>query len=226
MTHADFAMQHVRMGFIRKVYGILSAQLAVTLGVTLLFTYSESVARYAFEHPGMIWSAYIMTIVCIIVLACCGNVRRSYPANYIFLGIFTLCESYLVGVISATYETQVVLLALVITMAVTIGLTLFAFQTKYDFTMMGGVLYSALLVLILLGFINIFWHGNRMTTVYAAFGALVFAAYLVYDTQLLMGGKHKKYQISPDEYVFAALNLYLDIINLFLYILALLGNRR
>lgn len=49
--------------------------------------------------------------------------------------------------------------------------------------------------------------------------------YLVYDTQIMMGGG-KQYSISPEEYVFAALNLYLDIINLFLYILQLIAAAR
>ena len=49
--------------------------------------------------------------------------------------------------------------------------------------------------------------------------------YLVFDTQMMLGGKHK-YSISPEEYIFAALNLYLDIINLFLYILAIIGSAR
>lgn len=60
--------------------------------------------------------------------------------------------------------------------------------------------------------------------VYACLGALLFSAYLVYDTQLMMGGKHK-YSISPEEYVFAALNLYLDIVQIFLYILQIIGSR-
>ena len=46
--------------------------------------------------------------------------------------------------------------------------------------------------------------------------------YIVYDTQLMIGGKHK-YSLDPEEYVFAALNLYLDIINLFLYLLSIIG---
>ena len=46
--------------------------------------------------------------------------------------------------------------------------------------------------------------------------------YLVYDTQIMMGGG-KMYAISPEEYIFAALNLYLDIINMFLYILQLVS---
>ena len=61
--------------------------------------------------------------------------------------------------------------------------------------------------------------------IYASLGALLFSCYLVFDTQMMMGGKHK-YSISPEEYIFAALNLYLDIINIFLYILALVGGSR
>ena len=60
---------------------------------------------------------------------------------------------------------------------------------------------------------------------FGAAGALVFSLYLIYDTQIMMGGKHK-YALSPEEYIFAALNLYLDIINLFLYILSIFGNSK
>ena len=56
-------------------------------------------------------------------------------------------------------------------------------------------------------------------------GALIFSCYLVYDTQLMMGGTHA-YSLSPEEYIFASLNLYLDIINLFMYILSIIGNSR
>lgn len=65
-------------------------------------------------------------------------------------------------------------------------------------------------------------RNNILSLVYASLGALLFSFYLVYDTQLMMGGKHK-YALSPEEYIFAALNLYLDIINIFLYILTIIG---
>ena len=57
---------------------------------------------------------------------------------------------------------------------------------------------------------------------YGSAGALIFSLYIVYDTQLMMGGKHK-YSLDPEEYIFASLNLYLDIINLFMYILMIVG---
>lgn len=61
--------------------------------------------------------------------------------------------------------------------------------------------------------------------VYSSLGALLFSFYLVFDIQLMLGGKHK-YSISPEEYVFAALNIYLDVINLFTYILSIIGSAR
>ena len=60
---------------------------------------------------------------------------------------------------------------------------------------------------------------------YGSIGALIFSLYIVYDTQLMMGGKHK-YALSPEEYIFAALNIYLDVINLFMYILMIVGFSR
>jgi FtsH-binding integral membrane protein len=51
-----------------------------------------------------------------------------------------------------------------------------------------------------------------------------FSCYIVYDTQLIVGGFHKKYQFAIDDIVLATLSIYLDIINLFLYILECLNN--
>lgn len=118
-----------------------------------------------------------------------------------------------------------VLMAVGITAAVCLTLTIFAMQTKYDFTMMGGVLLVAMVVFIIFGIVAMFLPGKIMTLVYGSCGALLFSIYLIYDTQLMMGGEHK-YSISPEEYIFAALNLYLDIVNIFLYILTIIGATR
>lgn len=90
---------------------------------------------------------------------------------------------------------------------------------------MGGILFVALLILLMFGITMMIWPSNAGRLVYACLGALLFSVYLVYDTQLLIGGEHHKYSISPEDYVFAALTLYLDIIQLFLMILQILGSR-
>lgn len=116
-------------------------------------------------------------------------------------------------------------MAVGITAAVCLALTIFAMQTKVDFTMMGGILLACLVVFMIFGIVAMFFHGRIITLVYASFGALLFSVYLIYDTQMMMGGDHK-YSLSPEEYIFAALNLYLDIINIFIYILTIIGASR
>ena len=65
-----------------------------------------------------------------------------------------------------------------------------------------------------------------MNILISGFGSLLFSFFIVYDVQLIAGGKHQKMRFGLDEYAFAALILYMDIINLFLHILSLLGERR
>ncbi|CAG4962923.1 unnamed protein product [Colias eurytheme] len=223
MEQFDFSEQSIRKAFIRKVYSILMCQLLVTMGFIALFVFHEPTKVFVRSNPYLFWIALVVTFVCIIAMACCENVRRTTPMNFIFLFIFTLAQSFLLGVASSTYEATEVFIAVGITAAVCLGLTLFAFQTKWDFTMMGGALVAASMVLLMFGLISIFIPRNDIVRlVYASLGVLLFSMYLVYDTQLMMGGKHK-YSISPEEYIFAALNLYLDIVNIFLYILTILG---
>lgn len=68
------------------------------------------------------------------------------------------------------------------------------------------------------------FHGMRL--LYAFFGALLFSGFIVLDTQMIVGGKHSKYSFSLDDYCMAAINLYLDIIQLFLFLLELFGDRK
>ena len=63
-----------------------------------------------------------------------------------------------------------------------------------------------------------------MWIVYNLFGVLIYSVYLIYDTQLVAGGK--RYELSMDDYVIAALIVYLDIIMIFLYLLQMLGGAK
>lgn len=220
-----FSDKTIRNGFIRKVYAILMCQLLITLTMIATCLYHAPTQHWIRRHSELFWISFAVTIVLIIVLSCCHDVRRKSPLNYIFLFIFTLAEGFLLATASSTYKSEEVLLAVGITAAVCLGLTVFAFQTKWDFTMMHGILFVAVIVLLVFGIIAIFIPGKIITLIYASLGALIFSMYLVYDTQMMVGGKHK-YSISPEDYIFAALNLYLDIINIFLYILTIIGASR
>merc|ERR1719247_1319817 len=111
-----------------------------------------------------------------------------------------------------------VLIVLGMTALVVVSLTLFACQTSYDFTGMGPYLFCAAMVLMGFGFILMIgsWMGVGYEAMrgwrlcYAAFGALIFSMYIVYDTQLIVGGKHSKLRFGIDDYAMAAIRLYID----------------
>uniref|UniRef100_A0A0K8TNG4 Putative n-methyl-d-aspartate receptor glutamate-binding subunit n=1 Tax=Tabanus bromius TaxID=304241 RepID=A0A0K8TNG4_TABBR len=221
----DFSDKSVRRGFIRKVYSILSVQLLITCGVIALFVFHEKTKFWVMRNTYVFYIALGVMLVTMIMLVCCGDLRRKSPTNLIVLGIFTLAESLLLGISAARFNSEEVLMAVGITAAVCIGLTLFALQTKWDFTVCGGVLFVALIIFFIFGIVAIFFSSRTLSLVYSSLGALLFSFYLIYDTQLMLGGKHKM-SISPEEYVFAALNLYLDVIQIFMYILSIIGASR
>jgi len=163
-------------------------------------------------------------------MCCCQSAARVFPYNYIFLLILTIGMSILTGLATAAYTGPSVMMAVATTAVVFGCLTAYACFTNTDWTGFGVYLAAGLFAMIGFGIIMQLFcmfglcPGEFTQKVYAGAGVLLFTMYIIYDTQKIIGGNHKS-QYSIDDYVFAALNLYLDIINLFLYILQLFGSR-
>lgn len=226
----------IRHGFIQKVYGILCMQLVLTtvLGATVMH-YGRAWAK---TNPTlvmtMLYTSLAVSVGMMFVFMCCPDTMRKTPTNYIMLLVFTLAESVLIGFVSIQYTANSVLMVFGITAFVVFSLTLFACQTTIDFTGMGPYLFCAVMVLMGFGFmISIAgWTGVGGQSLvgarlcYAVLGTLIFSAYLVFDTQLIVGGKHVRFQFGIDDYAMAAITLYIDIVQLFMMLLQLFGKRR
>jgi FtsH-binding integral membrane protein len=87
--------------------GLLTVQLAITAGVTAAFCLSPPLKSYVLASPWTFWVAFLASLGLVIALSCSESLRRSHPTNLIALLVFTGCESVLVGMISAMYDTQV-----------------------------------------------------------------------------------------------------------------------
>ena len=81
-------------------------QLAITTALIAFFVYVENVKLYTQQHPEMMWIAFSLSIVVLIALACCGDIRRRWPLNFILLALFTLCESFMLGTFATYYEVR------------------------------------------------------------------------------------------------------------------------
>ncbi|XP_015679432.1 protein lifeguard 1 [Protobothrops mucrosquamatus] len=223
-TPSNWGDKNIRQAFIRKVFLVLTIQLSVTFSFVAIFTFVKDVKGFVRKNVWTYYVSYAVFFISLIVLSCCGDFRRKHPWNLIALSILTLSLSYMVGMIASFYNTDAVIMAVGITTAVCFTVVIFSLQTKYDFTSCRGVLIVCLMVLFIFAILCIFIRNRILEIVYASLGALLFTCFLAVDTQLILG--NKQLAISQEEYIFAALNLYTDIINIFLYILAIIGRAK
>jgi protein lifeguard len=167
-----------------------------------------------------VWLMTVSLIGAIVFMLLTFWKRKSYPANLLFLSTVTALEAYAISVVTSFYDSRVVLQALIITLGIFVGLTLFACQTKYDFTSWYPYLFGGLWLLIIFGFVAYFIPRNdTIELVYGGVAALIFSGYILVDTQLIMRHYHVEEEIA------AAISLYLDILNLFLAILRILNSQ-
>ena len=242
---AQFAEKTIRAAFVRKVFILVFLQLSFTVGIGAIFLFVVPVNEYIAGQqicttnfqgvescyrttPAGQWvfyTSWALTLVTLIALMCSTTLRRRHPWNLVAMSVFTLVMSVQVGCIVAWWSLSVVLEAVAVTGAAVIGLTLAAIFIPWDLTKRGNILAMAGMVvffIILMTFIVGFWYQNKWW--YLAISAVVavlFSVYLVYDIQMVLG--NKQYKCSPDEYVFAATQIYLDVIILFLNILNIIG---
>nr|pir oligodendrocyte transmembrane protein - bovine [Bos taurus] len=210
----------IRQAFIRKVFLVLTLQLSVTLSTVAVFTFLGEVKGFVRENSGP------TTLLCrLLRLSHCPQLLWGLPA-----------EAPLEPCCAVDPDCQLVLhgghdCQLLQHRGSHHGCRHhhdrllhsghLSMQTRYDFTSCVGVLLVSVVVLILFAILCIFIRSRVLEIVYSSLGALLFTCFLAVDTQLLLG--NKQLSLSPEEYVFAALNLYTDIINIFLYILTIIG---
>uniref|UniRef100_A0A3Q1GNN1 Zgc:110410 n=1 Tax=Acanthochromis polyacanthus TaxID=80966 RepID=A0A3Q1GNN1_9TELE len=218
-----FSDAAIRRGFIRKVYLTLLIQLLLTVGIICAFLYWEELREWVSDNYWFTYCMLGLVLVFIVAFSCCDNLRRQVPLNFIALGLFTIVEGMMLGSMSVLFEAEAVLWAVGATALVSFSLSLFAMQSKWDFTTASGSLWVFGWTLLSFALLCAILRSQYTYIAYACLGTLLFSLYLVFDTQLILGGKHRKYQVSPEEYIFAALNLYLDIVSMFLLLLQLIG---
>ncbi|KAM7258398.1 hypothetical protein ACFE04_014139 [Oxalis oulophora] len=214
----SYGENQLRWGFIRKVYAILAAQLLLTTAI------SAAVVLYAPLNGLLTDNSGLMFLFCVLSLFLIWPLHmyhQKHPINLILLAAFTVSLSFSVGVSCAQTDGKIVLEALILTAAVVISLTGYTFwaaKQGKDFSFLGPVLFTSLVILVLTSFMQMVMPlGPTSTAVYGGISALVFCGYIVYDTDNLIK------RFTYDEYILASVALYLDILNLFLTILRILN---
>jgi FtsH-binding integral membrane protein len=210
-----------RAGFVRKVYGILAAQMIVTASICACAMLVPPIRNMFLALMSIPYASLLIFIPAICVLCALQAKKAEHPTNYYLLWTFTVLMSVSIAGICAVYQKAglgaLVIQAFVITAACFIGLSLYAIKSGQNFEWMGGILSMGLMGMLMFGLLG--WlFGFHGGVIYSLFGVALFCGFIVYDT-------HRVLRIyGPDDAIMASIELYLDILNLFLYILELLSS--
>jgi FtsH-binding integral membrane protein len=210
----------LRWALIQKIYVILSIQLAMTAAVAGFVVKVPAVSEFFVSSNAGLGCYIALLLLPFIVLFPLYYYHQKHPVNLLLLGIFTVSISFAVGMSCAFTSGKVILEAAILTAVVVISLTAYTFwaaKRGHDFNFLGPFLFAALMVLMVFSLIQIFFPlGKLSVMIYGGLASLIFCGYIIYDTDNII----KRYNY--DEYIWAAVSLYLDVINLFLSLMQIL----
>jgi modulator of FtsH protease len=216
-----------QMAFLQKVYSLFLLGLFSTFGGALLTLSNPSIMNLIF---GNIIGIIVLIVAYFGLFFLTSAVRKTPGVNVLALLAFTFVSGLMIvpAILRAVTQTGsmgVVLDASVITGSIFLGLTAYTFITKKDFSFLGGIVvigtFAVIGIMLLLGLLSLFHIQSESAYLALAWiGSVLFSLWILYDTSNIMR-MHES-----DEYVAGALALYLDVINLFLFILRILSSRR
>ena len=199
-----------RMNFIRKVYGILFTQLFITaVWIGIVAMNQGYFINFLSNRIELFVLAIIGYIISLYALGCYRQVARSVPGNYILLGIFTCSFAYISGFVTVQYHPEDIMIAGSMTAAMTLGLTLYAITTKQDFSSFFAFMWSLVISLFVAVIMAVVFRNRLVQILVSILMIVLMSVYIIFDTQLIVGGRDA--ELSIDDYVFAAMMLYIDI---------------
>lgn len=198
--------------FIKQTYQLFAASLlAATAGAYIGLGMAEAIASWFFGlvilEFGLLFGLYAA--------------KKKAGLNLMLLFGFTFVSGLtlaplLTSILGMAGGASIVANAFMLTTVAFGGLSIFAMNTKRDFSVMGKMLFITLIVVVVASLMNIFFQSSLMQLVIASISAILFSAFILYDTQNIIKGHYE----TPIE---GAIALYLDFLNLFVALLQILG---
>jgi len=206
-----------RATLVRRTYALVLVSVIVTMAGATFGLSQPRLLQFAAVHP------FIMFLITLAPLLLATRKKAEFPMNIGLVLLFNFVMGVFISPALYFYGKQqpgLIPQAAVLTLGAFGVLTLYAFVSRRDFSAWGSFLMVGLWVLIGTSIINIFIGNGTINIWLASVTVLIFSGLLVYDTWRLRNF------YGPDEYVGAAVQIYLDLLNMFMAILRLTGSRR
>ena len=228
-TQAGAAIDEGLRSYMLRVYNLMALGLAIT-GVAAYGTYVMAASNQAFAQmlyaSPLRWVVMLAPLALVFFLSFRIN-KMSVSAAQTTFWIYSALMGLSLSSIFLVFTGQSIVQTFFITAASFGALSLWGYTTKRDLSGMGSFLFMGLIGIIIAMVVNIFLASSALQFAISAIGVLVFAGLTAYDTQQI---KEMYYEgdgatVAGRKAIMGALRLYLDFINLFLFLLQFLGNR-
>ena len=212
-----------------KVYGLMSVATLITAGVAWAVGTSDAMLRAIYGTP-LPWVVMFAPLIMVFAFGAVLN-RMSAAGAQLYFYIYSALMGLSLAFIFAVYTTGSIASTFLATAAGFAGMSLYGYTTQRDLSPLGGFLMMGLIGLIIASLINIFVASSAITFAISVVGVLIFAGLTAWDTQAIKSDYLGHAQMGDAEWlgksaVMGALRLYLDFINLFMYLLRFMGNNR
>ena len=223
----DFFLEQGMRRHIVKTLGWMALGLFVTAASSAFFYVSNIYSMLYLTFGGMITILSVILQVGVVFALCSRLTERSVASTRTLFFVYALITGFTFSVFAYAYDVQSIAIAFGITAVYFGSLTVIGYTTKINLMKFGPLLYVSLLVLIVVQVVLLFVHAGAETMMFTMIGLLIFTGLTAYDVQKM---KVLYLECQDEEMrerlsVYSALELYLDFINMFLYILRIVGNR-
>lgn len=209
----------------KRVYVKMFLALLVTALTALFVANTPSIAETLLTSQSIYWILAIVEIGLVIAISAAINKISSTTATLLFF-LFAIVNGFTLSVIFFVYSPGSIAKTFFITAGTFGAMSVYGYMTNRDLTKFGSFLFFALIGLIIASVVNIFAHSDTLGWIISFAGVLIFLGLTAWDTQKIK----QMAAVAPNETygklaTIGALSLYLDFINLFLYLLRFFGDR-
>ena len=215
---------------LRNVYTWMACGLGMTALTSLIVSNQEELIYAIATNQVVFWGLFIAELAMVFILSS-RIMKMSFATAGLMFAIYAILNGVTMSFIFLVYTTESIAQTFFITAGTFAGMSILGYTIKKDLSAIGRVLYMALIGLIIATVVNLFFHNSGLTAIINYAGVLIFVGLTAYDTQKI---KHMLQEYSQEGVsdqtnklaLLGSLALYLDFINLFIYLLRIFGNRK
>jgi FtsH-binding integral membrane protein len=221
-----FAVDERVTTFLRAVYAWMCAGLVITAITAAFVAGSPSLISAIVMNPMLFWGLAIVQLGIVFVLSARVERLASSTAALLFVA-YSALTGVTISFVLLAYTSESVASTFVVTAGMFGALAVYGTMTRRSLSGFGHFLFMGLIGLVLASIVGIFWHSDALQFVISFVGVIIFTGLAAYDAQRLKAMALSMPEGQTGSYaIVGALALYLDFINLFLFLLRFLGNRR